>query len=164
MCVVIAKNGVNTVRCLAGVQNKMALPFARFNLDTTTNHKHKNMQNITQLHHSSVIVASTAASVDFYSKIIGLTQLPRPELPYPGAWFAVGTQQVHLLELPNSDPTTNRPQHGGRDRHIAFSVLNLSKLKDSLKLNNIQYTLSASGRKALFCRDLDGNALEFIEQ
>jgi glyoxylase I family protein len=37
-------------------------------------------------------------------------------------------------------------------------------LRQDLEQAGIAYTLSISGRKALFCRDRDGNALEFIER
>lgn len=121
-------------------------------------------QNFTQIHHSSLIVANTQVSLDFYSNIIGLKQLERSDLPFPGAWLAVGEQQIHLLELDNPDPTTNRPEHGGMDRHIAITVLSLERIKTALDNGGVNYTLSKSGRKALFCRDPDGNALEFIEQ
>ncbi len=120
-------------------------------------------QNIIKLHHSSLLVADTESSLKFYCGILGLKQLDRPDFPYHGAWLDLGLQQLHLLELPNPDPTTGRPAHGGRDRHVAFNVLNLNVLKATLENNNIPFTLSASGRRALFCRDLDGNALEFIE-
>jgi len=120
-------------------------------------------QNIIKLHHSSLLVADTQSSLKFYCDILGLKQLDRPDFPYDGAWLDLGLQQLHLLELPNPDPTTGRPDHGGRDRHVAFNVLNLDVLKETLENNNIPFTLSASGRRALFCRDLDGNALEFIE-
>lgn len=121
-------------------------------------------QNILNIHHSSVIVADVKVSLKFYCGILGLKQLERPNFPYDGAWLDLGLQQVHLLELPNPDPTTGRPDHGGKDRHIAFHVLNLNLVKQSLDKGGVSYTLSASGRKALFCRDLDGNALEFIEK
>ncbi len=121
-------------------------------------------QNILQIHHSSLIVADTQASLKFYTEVLGLKQLERPNLPFPGAWLEVSTQQLHLLELDNPDPTTGRPKHGGRDRHVAFTVLNLDPIKETLEKNNVNYTLSMSGRRALFCRDLDGNALEFIEK
>lgn len=87
----------------------------------------------------------------------------RPDLGYPGAWLRIGDQQIHLLELPNPDPVENRPQHGGRDRHLAFRIDDLSGLVEILERSNIEFTLSKSGRKALFCRDPDGNALEFIQ-
>jgi len=113
--------------------------------------------------HSSVIVRDTKIALHFYEKILGLkVNHNRPDLGYPGAWLNIGEQQIHLLELPNPDPINNRPAHGGRDRHTAIATTQFDKLIALLKSNNIEYTLSKSGRKALFCRDPDGNALEFI--
>lgn len=120
--------------------------------------------NILNIHHSSLLVTNTKSSLEFYLGIIGLKQLERPKLPFPGAWLEIGSQQLHLLELPNPDPTTGRPDHGGRDRHVAFHVLQLDLIKNLLERAGISFTLSFSGRRALFCRDPDGNALEFIEK
>jgi glyoxylase I family protein len=41
-------------------------------------------------------------------------------------------------------------------------VSDIAKLVERLDRAGIVYTLSQSGRRALFCRDPDGNALEFI--
>ncbi len=115
------------------------------------------------IHHVSLIVADTTAATGFYGGVLGLQALPeRPELPFPGIWFGVGAQQIHLLELPNPDPIIGRPAHGGRDRHLALRVNSLPDLIARLKTAGIAYTLSHSGRHALFCRDPDGNALEFV--
>ncbi len=120
-------------------------------------------QNILKIHHSSLIVSDTQSSLSFYSGILGLKQLERPNLPFPGAWLEIGEQQIHLLELESVDPKTGRPEHGGRDRHVAFHVLNIELIKETLERNQITYSMSKSGRLALFCRDPDGNALEFIK-
>ena len=66
-------------------------------------------------------------------------------------------------ELDNPDPITGRPVHGGRDRHVALSALALEPVQDALNKAGIVYTMSISGRRALFCRDPDGNAVEIIE-
>jgi len=116
------------------------------------------------IHHASLIVADTQASLSFYSGVLGLEQTDRPELGFPGAWLKVGDQQIHLLELTNPDPTTGRPEHGGRDRHVEMTVSELSPVKEALQAAGVPFTLSKSGRKALFCRDLDGNAIEIIER
>ena len=122
------------------------------------------MSNILSLHHVSVIVADTERALRFYRDTLDLAVEPaRPDLGYPGAWLAVGGQQIHLLELPNPDPVTGRPEHGGRDRHCAFTIRNLTDLRARRDAAAVPYTLSKSGRRALFCRDPDGNALEFIE-
>ena len=115
------------------------------------------------IHHASYVVADTDVALNFYCNVLGMEPLERPELPFPGAWLAVGEQQIHLLELENSDPTTGRPQHGGRDRHVALTVSDLVPVQEDLDNHNIRYTMSKSGRKALFCRDPDGNAVEVIE-
>ena len=114
--------------------------------------------------HCSVIVSNTEKSLAFYRDILGLVvDESRPDLGYPGAWLNVGGQQIHLLELPNPDPVSGRPQHGGRDRHVALAVNDIDLLQQRLEQAGLSFTRSKSGRKALFTRDPDGNALEFIE-
>ena len=115
--------------------------------------------------HAGLVVEDTARSLEFYRGVLGLElDTTRPDLGYPGAWLRVGHQQIHLLQLPNPDPVTGRPAHGGRDRHLALSVSDVDELRHALDAAQIVYTQSKSGRKALFCRDPDGNALEFVEQ
>jgi len=122
------------------------------------------MTGISRILHASFIVADTQQALEFYQQILGLECDPyRPDLGYPGAWLNIGEGQIHLLELPNPDPVTGRPEHGGRDRHLAMQIESITELKQKLDGANISYTESKSGRKALFCRDPDGNALEFIE-
>lgn len=116
------------------------------------------------IHHASLIVSDTEQSLIFYRDILGMKPTERPPLPFPGAWLQIGEQQIHLLELDNPDPTTGRPNHGGRDRHVALHCTTLDGLRDELEKHQIPFTLSISGRRALFCRDRDGNALEFIER
>lgn len=122
------------------------------------------MSEFLAIQHVGVIVTDTQQSLAFYRDVLGLAEDPqRPDLGYPGAWLALGAQQIHLLELPNPDPVTGRPAHGGRDRHCALTLRDLDGLRRRLEAAGIAYTLSKSGRRALFCRDPDGNALEFIE-
>ncbi len=122
------------------------------------------MIHITDIHHASLMVADTGRSLDFYCGVLGLTtDDARPDLGYPGAWLQVGTRQIHLIELPNPDPVAGRPAHVGRDRHTALHITDLDALRAALARAGITCTVSRSGRRALFCRDPDGNGLEFIE-
>jgi glyoxylase I family protein len=117
------------------------------------------------LHHVSVIVADTARALAFYEGVLGLERDQwRPDLGYPGAWLQLDAGQIHLLELPNPDPLAGRPAHGGRDRHFALSVESLDRVMAALTAAGIPYRLSKSGRRALFCRDPDANAVEIIER
>jgi glyoxylase I family protein len=116
----------------------------------------------TAIHHASLLVADTRRSLAFYQGVLGMETVARPDLGFPGAWLAVGQQQIHLLELPSPDPVTGRPDHGGRDRHVAILTTDLDALEDRLSLNRVPFSRSKSGRSALFCRDPDGNTLEII--
>lgn len=116
-----------------------------------------------KLHHVSLLVADTARSLAFYQGLLGLEIDPlRPDLGFPGAWLKLGDHQIHLLELNNPDSLADRPQHGGRDRHLALIVDDLDAMRAKLEQAGIDYTLSRSGRQALFCRDPDQNAIELI--
>ena len=118
---------------------------------------------ITSIHHASLIISDLETSRAFYEGVLGMEiDESRPDLGFNGLWFKIGNQQIHLLLLDNPDPVNGRPLHGGRDRHVAFSVDDFDELNECLDKAEIVYTLSRSGRKALFCRDPDGNALEFI--
>lgn len=122
------------------------------------------MSQVIGYHHVSLVVADTEKATQFYTNILGLDIEPqRPDLAFPGRWFRVGDLQLHLLELPNPDPVTRRPEHGGRDRHTAVLVSDLDAFVARLEKASLPFTLSRSGRRALFCRDPDGNAWELIE-
>ncbi len=54
---------------------------------------------------------------------------PNSKLPYRGAWLNVGSEMIHLMELPNPDPTTGRPEQGAEDRHVCVFVKDLKPLK-----------------------------------
>jgi glyoxylase I family protein len=122
------------------------------------------MTSVSDFHHVSLIVADTARALEFYQGVLGLeVDQSRPDLAFPGIWLALGDRQLHLLELPNPDPVEERPQHGGRDRHTAVTVSDLDGFMRRLEQARIPFTLSKSGRRALFCRDPDGNAWELVE-
>jgi len=75
----------------------------------------------------------------------------------------VGSEMIHLMELPNPDPLTGRPEHGGRDRHTCIAIRDVSKLKEILdkagttSLNNttcvvVQHCLHYALCYFLLCR------------
>ena len=122
------------------------------------------MTDVVSINHVSLLVADTARALDFYHGLLGLEiDASRPQLDFPGAWLLVGAGQIHLLELPATNRRDVLPEHGGRDWHVALNVTDLGALAAVLESAGIDYTLSRSGRRALFCRDPDGNAIELVE-
>jgi glyoxylase I family protein len=118
---------------------------------------------VVSLLHASLLVEDLARSRAFYEGLIGLSLSPaRPQMSFAGVWYDLGAAQIHLIRQPNPDPITGRPPHGGRDRHTALGVRNWPALRQRLDNAGLAYTLSQSGRQALFVRDPDGNTLELV--
>jgi len=119
---------------------------------------------IHSLLHSYLLVEDLPRARAFYEGVLGLApSTSRPPMSFEGVWYDFGPQQIHLLCLTSPEKDLVRPEHGGRDRHIALGVDTLEELSRRLDAAGIPYTRSRSGRAALFCRDPDQNALEFVE-
>lgn len=116
-----------------------------------------------KLLHASLLISDLTRSRGFYEGLIGLVPSGnRPNLDFPGIWYALGEAQIHLICQPNPDPVEGRPAHGGRDRHTAIGVADWEGVRARLESAGVPCSLSQSGRRALFCRDPDGNTLELM--
>ncbi|MFT7234739.1 MAG: glyoxylase I family protein [Methylophagaceae bacterium] len=116
--------------------------------------------------HTTFLVADVKKSLVFYCDVLQMhLNATRPDFAFDGAWIDISDsgQQIHLMRLPNPDSAEGRPDHGGRDKHLALVVEDIVKLEQRLIDANVKFTKSKSGRAAFFCRDPDGNALEFAE-
>lgn len=122
------------------------------------------MSRVLSLHHVSILVGDTGRALGFYRDVLGLpVDSGRPPLGFGGAWLQIGAQQLHLIELAGQHPAEAPAGHGGRDRHFALRVSGLEAIAARLEAGGIGISWSRSGRRALFCRDPDGNAVELIE-
>jgi catechol 2,3-dioxygenase-like lactoylglutathione lyase family enzyme len=119
---------------------------------------------ITGILHATFLTSDLARARAFYEGVLGLqVNASRPDMSFDGVWYDIGvSQQIHLMALPNPEAGLQRPTHGGRDRHVALAVSDLMGLVARLDQAGVAYTLSRSGRRAVFCRDPDYNALEFV--
>lgn len=115
------------------------------------------------LHHVSLLVTDLDRAADFYINLLGLEKdALRPEMAFSGMWVKLGNQQIHLLSLGQKSSGTDA-KHPGRDAHFAVSVNDIRKIEEILLREEIPYQMSKSGRQAIFCRDPDGNGIEFVE-
>ena len=120
------------------------------------------MIKINRMMHTGLIITDLARSRAFYEGLLGFQpNLNRPDFSFEGVWYDIGENQVHLMVVPNPYTEVQHPEHGGRDIHIAFSVDDVEPVRAELEKAGIPFSMSLSGRAALFCRDPDGNALEF---
>ncbi len=122
------------------------------------------MIKIDALLHAGLIISDLEKSRAFYEGLLGLVPNPaRPDFGFEGVWYDIGANQIHLMVVPNPDINSVRPQHGGRDHHVALAVSDIDAVKAVFDKAGIVYSMSKSGRAALFCRDPDENALEFFK-
>lgn len=119
------------------------------------------------IHHATFLTGDLARSRAFYEGVLGLRpSSSRPSMSFDGVWYDIAPgQQIHLMALPIREMggPQRHTQHGGRDRHVALCVSDLAGLATRLETGGVVLTQSRSGRRAVFCRDPDGNALEFVE-
>lgn len=125
----------------------------------------KSKEMVLGLDHLSLLVADSKKSKAFYQSVLGLEELNRPELGFPGVWLNLGVgQSLHLLQVSRAHIDNEKlPSHGGRDFHFALSVTDLAPFIERLEAHSVAFTKSKSGRQALFFRDLDGNAIELTQ-
>jgi glyoxylase I family protein len=79
---------------------------------------------------------------------------PNDKLPYRGAWLWVGSEMIHLMELPNPDPLTGRPEHGGRDRHTCIAIKDVLRLKEIFDKAGMSQSLISCLPLALTAMDI----------
>ena len=112
--------------------------------------------------HAAILVSDLERAEHFYGQVLGLEKVDRA-LKFPGAWYEVGSFQIHLMTNPNPATALQDPEKWGRNRHVAFGVTNLEAAKETLLANGCPIQTSASGRAALFTQDPDGNIIELSE-
>src|SRR5688572_28248355 len=79
------------------------------------------------IHHVSICVHDAQRGLEFYRDVLGMTQLPRPDLG-PGHWLDAGGQQVHLMEMEGDPPRAN---------HFAIRVDDVDAAVDDLRAQGI---------------------------
>lgn len=115
------------------------------------------------LHHVSLTVTELDRAKDFYSNILGLKEIARPNFDFPGAWYEVGQQQIHLIVLPSSQTIRKDKRLSSREGHFALRVENYHKTLEWLEKNGVEILNkpdSKSGFAQIFCADPDGNLIE----
>ncbi len=60
------------------------------------------MVKLKAIRHTGISITDVNKAKEFYGQILGMTELPRPELPVPGAWYECQGVQVHLIGSSNS--------------------------------------------------------------
>lgn len=112
---------------------------------------------ISDVHHVSINVDDLAAAEHFYLDVLGLERLPRPDFGFGGAWLAVGSSQIHLIET-----GTVPDDHG---QHFALRVTDLDGAVAHLAAHGIEVSdvFETEFSRQVALHDPCGNGVELNE-
>ena len=113
-----------------------------------------------RLHHVSICVTEIERSRRFYTEILGLEEIERPDFPMPGAWLQAGEGQVHLIVAPESVDTGRRAERlTPLAPHAALAIDDYATARDELVSRGLE-VLESERSGQLWVRDPDGNIIE----
>jgi catechol 2,3-dioxygenase-like lactoylglutathione lyase family enzyme len=129
----------------------------------------------TALDHAGLLVSDVERSLRFYTEVLGLEEVPRPStFDFPGAWVAVGDQQLHLIG--EAEPGRVRRVHPGYDAseaaagyasHLALVVEDVDAMLERMSRAGTEPAAPARSRgdgvRQAYVRDPDGYIVELMQ-
>jgi len=115
------------------------------------------------LDHVSICVVDLERARRFYGNVLGLSEIERPPFDFPGAWYAIGEVQLHLIVHPNPRTFRGTTAIDSRDGHYALRVSSYQATLRHLRDRGIpcrERPQNLTARPQLFITDPDGNVIE----
>ena len=118
-----------------------------------------------RIEHYNIHTTKLAATVDFYTRVLGMKDGDRPPFVFPGAWLYVGDVPVlHLVDVGNGHKSDRAGAHGtGTLDHVAFEAQDLPAMRDHLKREKVKFServVPRTGTTQIFVEDPNGLTLE----
>ena len=119
---------------------------------------------ILRSHHVSFSVAELARSRHFYGTLLGLAEIPRPEMGIGGAWFGTGgAGELHLIVRPNgADVGTAPAKVTPLANHVALEIDDYDAAVAQLRGAGLDVVEAGRERGQCWVADPDGNVIELI--
>jgi catechol 2,3-dioxygenase-like lactoylglutathione lyase family enzyme len=117
--------------------------------------------------HVSVTVTDVEKARDFYTRTLGLLEIPRPAFDFPGIWYSLGGDlQLHIiLNDQLVRPAVEREKITARYPHFALWTDDGDATAEriaALGLPCRDVISGPTGLRQVFVKDPDGNMVEFI--
>ena len=125
--------------------------------------------------HTSIRTSNMGRSIDFYTRLLGLTLISRREIRQNNAEIAFlrdPQAKGATLELTfyRSQEMFNQPDYENRVfDHLAFEIKNMSQTiekmrKEKVTITDEPFKLTSTGSFIAFVEDPDGTLIELIER
>ncbi len=123
---------------------------------------------VKHIDHVTLIVRDVEVSRRFYVGLLGMSEVPRPNFDFAGAWFQAGATLIHLIEQHDRSGPAGYPDDvlvkSSRNHHFAFEVDDARAAARLLKDQGIVLVddakLRPDGAVQVFLTDPDGHVVE----
>jgi glyoxylase I family protein len=114
-------------------------------------------------HHISFSVAELERSKQCYGGVLGLAEVPRPQMGLGGAWYATGDTELHLIVKPAGADVGQPPARlTPIADHAAFQIDDYDAAVAHLRSAGLDVMETTPAVGQLWVRDPDGHVIEFI--
>ncbi|GGF23646.1 glyoxalase [Halobacillus andaensis] len=117
------------------------------------------------IHHVSIIVTDIERAKHFYGEVLGFEESSeRPDFGFPGAWYQVGSTQIHLIVHEEGHTLRGTTEIDSRDGHFAIRAKNIEDVIENLRKHNVEFVDKPHNKTEwhqVFISDPDGNLIEF---
>lgn len=121
------------------------------------------MAKINLLQHFSIYCRDLEPMHKFYTAVLGMAELPRPEFPFPGHWLDAGQgHHIHLSKVHEGhiSHSISENEDGYTDHHFGLLTDDLDGMKERLRSNNVAFHDEPYGYRQIFFRDPENNLIE----
>jgi len=123
---------------------------------------------IKTIDHITIVVKDLKRSAKFYTELLAMEALQRPDFGFPGLWFQAGGTKIHLnvagKEAGSAGFLPQDAECPSRGFHYAFEVEDCDVAADLIRKQSIEIVEGPrsrpDGARQLYIRDPDGHLVE----
>ena len=120
--------------------------------------------------HITIVVEDLERSRKFYTEILGMQEVERPDFGFPGLWFQAGSSQIHLNVAGQEAGQAGLPCLGAklpsRGFHYAFEIDDCDAAAPRLTALGFEIVTGPKSRpdgaRQLYIYDPDGHLVELF--